>query len=76
MIGTIRSSTNLKASIEADHRSFTENVATANTILLARKSRCAVRRVVEKRTGDNDTAKTVGGKTSMLVGLIHVNEAR
>jgi hypothetical protein len=48
VVGTIRSSTNLKTSIEAGHPSFTENVATANTISLARKSRRAARRVAEE----------------------------
>jgi hypothetical protein len=60
--------------IEAGHHSFTENAATASTISSARKNKRAVRRAAEEQAGDNDTAKVIGGKTSMLVGL--VNKAR
>jgi hypothetical protein len=53
MIGTIRSSTNLKTSIEAGHRSFTKNVASANTISSARKSKPVARRAELKEIEDS-----------------------
>jgi hypothetical protein len=39
-----------------------------------RQTRCASS--AEKQAGDNTTTKEVGGKTSMLVGLTHVNKVR
>jgi hypothetical protein len=57
----VRSSTNLKTSIEASHNSFTENAANANTISLAQKSRRAVRRVEEENIEEAHGSDVVPG---------------